>query len=449
MFGNNKINFLFKFYTFRWRNISEGKKGMSVIMKEIKRDFYLNKLIKKDGNGLIKVITGLRRCGKSYLLGTIFYNHLIESGIPKENIIYMQLDSKLFEKYRDSNTFMDYVLSKISDTGKYYILIDEIQLMDDFVAVLNSFLYMKNVEVYVTGSNAKLLSKDVVTEFRGRGDEIHMYPLSFSEYLSAFNGSKYEAYDSYSLYGGLPLIMSFETNAEKIEYLKKLIAETYLIDIIQRNTIINKDDLDDLLKVISSNDSSLTNPSRLANTFNTIKKSNMSDKTVSTYISYFEDAFLINKVQRYDIKGKSYIGSPFKYYFEDIGLRNALLNFKQTDDSHILENIIYNELKRRGYNVDIGVVEINDVNKDGKNIKPQYEVDFVVNLGIKKYYIQSAYSIDDDKKREQETNSLKNINDSFKKIIVVKDDIQPRVDDYGIVTMGMYNFLMDENSLDI
>ena len=273
MFGNNKINFLFKFYAFRWHNTCEGKEGMSVIMKEIKRDFYLNKLIKKDGNGLIKVITGLRRCGKSYLLGTIFYNHLIESGIPKENIIYMQLDSKLFEKYRDSNTFMDYVLSKISDTGKYYILIDEIQLMDDFVAVLNSFLYMKNVEVYVTGSNAKLLSKDVVTEFRGRGDKIHMYPLSFSEYLSAFNGSKYEAYDSYSLYGGLPLIMSFETNAEKIEYLKKLIAETYLIDIIQRNTIINKDDLDDLLKVISSNDSSLTNPSRLANTFNTIKKS--------------------------------------------------------------------------------------------------------------------------------------------------------------------------------
>lgn len=417
-------------------------------MQEIRRDFYLNKLIKKDGNGLIKVITGIRRCGKSYLLGNIFYNYLLENN-SKDHIVYIALDIKENEELRDGNKFIEYIYSLIKDTNKYYLLIDEVQLMSDFVSVLNSFLYKKNIEVYVTGSNAKLLSRDVVTEFRGRGDVIHVYPLSFKEYMTIYDGDNYEGYDSYSIYGGLPLTLSFDSDNEKSRYLKELFEETYLNDIIERNKIQNKDELDELLNVISSSMGSLTNPYKLANTFNSEKKLNLSDKTISKYIEYFIDAFIINKAERYDIKGRKYINTPYKYYFEDIGLRNARLNFRQLDDGHTMENIIYIELLRREYNVDIGVVELNEKDVKGKNIKPQYEVDFICNQGSKKIYIQSAYEMKSDLKEQQERKSLLNINDSFKKIIIINGYSKPRIDDNGIVTMGVLYFLLNEDSLDI
>lgn len=417
-------------------------------MKEIKRDFYLNKLIKKDGNGLIKVITGIRRSGKSYLLGNIFYDYLLKNN-DRDHVIYIALDIKENEKLRDGNKFLEYVYSLTRDNNKYYVLIDEVQLMNDFVSVLNSFLYKRNIEVYVTGSNAKLLSKDVVTEFRGRGDVIHVYPLSFKEYMTVYDGDNYEGYDNYSIYGGLPLILSLDNDNEKSRYLKELFKETYLNDIIERNKIQNKDELDELLNVISSSMGSLTNPHKLTNIFNSEKKLNLSEKTISKYIEYFADAFIINKAERYDIKGKKYINTPFKYYFEDVGLRNARLNFRQLDDGHTMENIIYIELLRREYNVDIGVVELNERDKNGRNIKPQYEVDFICNQGNKKIYIQSAYEMKNDLKEQQERKSLLNINDSFKKIIIINGYSKPRIDDNGIITMGVLYFLLNEDSLDI
>lgn len=417
-------------------------------MKEIKRDFYLNKLIKKDGNGLIKVITGIRRSGKSYLLGNIFYDYLLKNN-DRDHVIYIALDIKENEKLRDGNKFLEYVYSLTRDNNKYYVLIDEVQLMNDFVSVLNSFLYKRNIEVYVTGSNAKLLSKDIVTEFRGRGDVIHVYPLSFKEYMTVYDGDNYEGYDNYSIYGGLPLILSLDNDNEKSRYLKELFKETYLNDIIERNKIQNKDELDELLNVISSSMGSLTNPHKLTNIFNSEKKLNLSEKTISKYIEYFADAFIINKAERYDIKGKKYINTPFKYYFEDVGLRNARLNFRQLDDGHTMENIIYIELLRREYNVDIGVVELNERDKNGRNIKPQYEVDFICNQGNKKIYIQSAYEMKNDLKEQQERKSLLNINDSFKKIIIINGYSKPRIDDNGIITMGVLYFLLNEDSLDI
>ncbi len=416
-------------------------------MKTINRDFYLNKLIKKDGNGLIKVITGIRRCGKSYLLSDIFYNYLLENN-SKDHVIYIPLDIKENESLRDGDTFLNYIYKLIKDNKKYYVLIDEVQLMTDFVSVLNSFLYKKNIEVYVTGSNAKLLSKDVITEFRGRGDEVHVYPLSFKEYVSAFDGDKYEAYNQYSRYGGLPLTLSFDNESEKTLYLKNLFTETYINDILERNNISNKEDLDELLNVLASQVGSLTNANKLTNIFNNEKDFNISYKTISKYIDCFIDAFIIKKAERYDIKGKKMINSIYKYYFEDIGLRNARLNFRQEDNGYIMENIIYNELVRRGYNVDIGVVEVNETNKKGVRIKPQYEVDFVCNLGSKKLYIQSAYEIKSELKNQQERKSLININDSFQKIIILNDMSTPKMDDYGIITMGIYYFLLNEDSLD-
>lgn len=417
-------------------------------MKEIKRDYYLNQLIKKQGNGQIKVITGIRRSGKSYLLNKLFKNYLINNKVDNKHIIYMSFETKENEKYKNSDLLLLFLKSQITDKKKYYFLLDEIQEVDDFVPVLNSLIHIENVDVYVTGSNSKLLSKDVLTEFRGRGDEIHVYPLSFSEYVSAYGKDLDKAYESYSLYGGLPFLFSLDDDKDKMLYLKNLIKETYIKDIIERNSINNKNDLDELLEVIASTSSSLTNPSKLANTFNSKKKSNISNKTVDKYLEYFENAFIINKVQRFDIKGKKYIGSPYKYYFEDIGIKNAILNFRQIDDGSIMENIIYNELLRRNYSVDIGVVETNERNKSGQNIKPKYEVDFIVNLGNKKYYIQSAYQMNNEEKISQETKSLRNIYDSFKKIIIVKDNIKTRIDENGIITMGLYDFLLNENSLD-
>lgn len=415
-------------------------------MKEIKRDFYLNQLIKKDGNGQIKVITGIRRCGKSYLLKNIFYKYLLKSN-DKDHIIYIPLDIKPNEALLDGNKFIEYVKSLIKDEKKYYLLVDEIQKMDDFVPVLNTFLYEDNIEVYVTGSNAKLLSKDIVTEFRGRGDEIHIYPLSFSEYMSAFDGDQYEAYEQYSIYGGLPYTLSFESDNERSDYLKNLFEEIYIRDIIERNNITGVEELNELLNIVSSQIGSLTNPYNIQNTFKSEKNITLSDKTISKYLECFEDAFIITKSQRYDVRGRKYINTPYKYYFEDLGLRNARLNFRQIDKGHIMENIIYNELLRRGYNVDVGVVEVNKTDENGSRSKPQYEVDFVCNQGSKRIYIQSAFEIKDNQKENQERKSLTNISDSFKKIIIVGDVSKPRMDDNGIITMGIYYFLLNEYSL--
>lgn len=415
-------------------------------MKEIKRDFYLNQLIKKDGNGQIKVITGIRRCGKSYLLRNIFYKYLLKNN-DKDHIIYIPLDIKENEYLLDGNNFIKYIRTLIKDSKKYYILIDEVQLMKDFVPVLNTFLYEDNIEVYVTGSNAKLLSKDVVTEFRGRGDEIHIYPLSFKEYMEVFDGDQYQGYEQYSIYGGLPYTLSFDNDNERSKYLKELLEETYIRDIIERNKINNLEELNELLNIISSQIGSLTNPHNLQNTFKSEKNMILSDKTISNYLEYFIDSFLITKAERYDIKGKKYINTPYKYYFEDIGLRNARLNFRQIDKGHTMENIIYNELLRRGYNVDVGVVEVNETNNFGVRVKPQYEVDFVCNQGSKRIYIQSSFEINSDSKKVQEQKSLLNINDSFKKIIITGDVSKPRMDDNGIITMGIYYFLLNEDSL--
>ena len=416
-------------------------------MKEIKRDFYLNQLIKKDGNGQIKIITGIRRCGKSYLLKKIFYKYLLQNN-DKDHIIYIPLDIKANEPLLDGNKFIEYVNSLIKDNKKYYLLLDEIQMMDDFVPVLNTYLYEDNIEVYVTGSNAKLLSRDVVTEFRGRGDEIHVYPLSFKEYLDAFDGDQYQAYEQYSIYGGLPYTLAFETDNERSKYLKGLFEETYIRDIIERNNVTNVEELNELLNIISSQIGSLTNPFNLQNTFKSKKNVTLSDKTISNYLDYFIDAFLITKAQRYDIKGKNYINTPYKYYFEDIGLRNARLNFRQIDKGHTMENIVYNELLRRGYNVDVGVVEVNETNEKGIHIKPKYEVDFVCNQGNKRIYVQSAFEMQDSAKEKQERKSLLNINDSFKKVIILGDVSKPRMDDNGIITMGIFYFLLNEDSLD-
>lgn len=416
-------------------------------MKEIKRDFYLNQLIKKDGNGQIKIITGIRRCGKSYLLKKIFYKYLLQNN-DKDHIIYIPLDIKANEPLLDGNKFIEYVNSLIKDNKKYYLLLDEIQMMDDFVPVLNTYLYEDNIEVYVTGSNAKLLSRDVVTEFRGRGDEIHVYPLSFKEYLDAFDGDQYQAYEQYSIYGGLPYTLAFETDNERSKYLKDLFEETYIRDIIERNNVTNVEELNELLNIISSQIGSLTNPFNLQNTFKSKKNVTLSDKTISNYLDYFIDAFLITKAQRYDIKGKNYINTPYKYYFEDIGLRNARLNFRQIDKGHTMENIVYNELLRRGYNVDVGVVEVNETNEKGVRSKPQYEVDFVCNQGNKRIYVQSAFEMQDSAKEKQERKSLLNINDSFKKVIILGDVSKPRMDDNGIIAMGIFYFLLNEDSLD-
>ena len=417
---------------------------------EIKRDNYLNKLIRKENNGLIKVITGLRRSGKSYLLFNIYYNYLVDKGIKRSHIIDIALDDRANKELRNPDNMLKFVKDKILDDELYYILLDEVQYMDEFEEVLNSLMHIKNVDIYVTGSNSKFLSSDVITEFRGRGDEIHVYPLSFSEFTSAYKGSIEEAWDEYYNYGGMPLILSQKTEEEKEEYLKSLFEKVYLSDILERHKKIrNRIELDEVLDILSSAIGSLTNPLKLSNTFKSEKNKIISDKTISRYIEYFEDSFLINKTKRYDIKGKKYINSPYKYYFEDIGLRNARLNFRQTEENHVMENIIYNELKIRGYNVDIGVVSVYGTGKNGKTVLKNYEVDFIATQGSKKYYIQSAFSITNTDKLKQENNSLVNIKDSFKKIIVVKDNIKPRRDDNGITTIGIYNFLLDENSLNL
>ncbi len=417
---------------------------------EIKRDDYLNKLISRENNGLIKVITGLRRSGKSYLLFNLYYNYLLDKEIDKSHIIDVALDDRTNKELRNPDNMLKFIKDKIKDDKLYYILLDEIQYLDEFEDVLNSLMHIRNADIYVTGSNSKFLSSDVITEFRGRGDEIHIYPLSFREFVSVYKGSTDEAWDDYFNYGGMPLVLSKDTAKEKTEYLKSLFEKVYISDILERHKKVkNKIELDELLDILSSAVGSLTNPLKLSKTFKSEKNKVISDKTIKRYIEYFEDSFLISEAKRYDVKGKKYINSPYKYYFEDIGLRNARLNFRQTEENHVMENIIYNELKVRGYNIDIGVVNVYEYNKDRKRILKNYEVDFVVTQGNNKYYIQSALSLNNLEKIKQENNSLININDSFKKIIVVKDNIKPRRDENGIVTIGIYNFLLDENSLDL
>lgn len=414
---------------------------------DIKRDAYLNKLIRREKNGLIKVITGVRRCGKSYLLSNIFHNYLLEHGVAEDHIIEIALDIRKNIKLRDPDAMLAYIDSKITDNETYYVVLDEVQLLNEFVEVLNSLLHIKNADVYVTGSNSKFLSSDVITEFRGRGDEIRIYPLSFGEYVSVYDGTIGEAWDDYFNYGGLPLVLTRQLPEEKENYLLSLFKEVYLSDIVERHKIRNRNELDELVDILASAVGSLTNPLKLARTFKSVKNKTISDVTLKKYIDYLEDAFLVSKAVRYDVKGKRYIGSPAKYYFEDTGLRNARLNFRQTEENHIMENIIYNELRYRGFRVDVGVVEVYENRGDGKRSKKQLEIDFIAAKGNTRFYIQSAYSMSTPEKGRQEHNPLSRIDDSFKKIIIVREDKKPRMDDLGITTIGIRQFLLDEQIL--
>ena len=416
---------------------------------EIRRDIYLNKLISKKHNGLIKVVTGMRRCGKSYLLFNLFKEYLVNEGVNENHIIEIAFDSFENRKYRDPEVLFPYLMEKIADNEMYYVLLDEVQMLDDFESVLNSLGRKKNVDVYVTGSNAKFLSKDIITEFRGRGDEVHMYPLTYSEFMSVYDGDKQEGWRDYVLFGGIPLVLGFETADQKSDFLKSLFEETYISDITGRNNIRNKAELEELLNILSSAIGSLTNPSRLSATFKSVKNKTISTETIIKYIDYLKDSFLIDSAIRYDIKGKKYINTPSKYYFTDLGLRNARLNFRQVEETHAMENIIFNELKVRGYNVDVGVVVMNEVDKNGKKIRKQLEVDFVCNKGSKRFYIQSAYALPDKEKMEQEQRSLVNTGDGFKKIIITKDAVAPLYNDEGILVMSVYDFLLNPDSMEI
>ena len=430
---------------------------------QIERNVYLNKLIARKHNGFVKVITGIRRCGKSYLLNTLFYQHLLESGIYDTHIIRFACDSaqnlmligedlmEIEEGKRkvDPEKFMTYINDKIVDDGMYYLLLDEVQNLGYFEAVLNGYLRKDNVDVYVTGSNSKFLSSDIITEFAGRGDEVHVLPLSFSEFFSVYDGSKEEAFDDYMVYGGLPSVALMQTEEQKVAYLTTQITNVYLRDIVKRYNLQSDEDIGELLDILASGISTLVNPRKLAGTFKSVKGSTISEVTVAKYIGHMAESFLISKAKRYDVKGKHYIDTPFKVYFEDIGLRNARLNFRQIEPSHIMENIIYNELRYRGYNVDVGVVEVREKNSEGREQRKQLEIDFIANQGSRRYYIQSAYEIPSKEKLDQETKSFDRANDSFKKIIVVERTMKPRRDDKGYVTMGVKEFLLNENSLEL
>ena len=429
---------------------------------EIRRNLYLDKLIKRKNNGFIKVITGIRRCGKSYLLNNLFYHHLLESGVDADHIIRFAFDSA-DDLYRigesligiekekrgaDPEKFMAYVRTKVVDNGMYYLLLDEIQMLDCFEAVLNSYLRKDNMDVFVTGSNAKFLSKDIATEFAGRGDEVHMYPLSFAEFMSVYEGDKYMGLSEYMLYGGIPLVVLRDGANDKAAALQNLFREIYIQDIVRRNRVKNIGELEDLLNILSSAIGSLTNPEKLKNTFRTVKKSKITSNTIKKYLNYFEDSFLIESAQRYDIKGKAYIETPKKYYFSDLGLRNARINFRQFEQTHSMENVIYNELRMRGYSVDVGVVPVAEKDRNGKVTRKQLEVDFVCNLGSSRYYIQSAYTLPDEAKRTQEVRPFRKIDDSFKKIIITRDMVPTQYDEYGILTINIYDFLLDPKCLE-
>lgn len=425
----------------------------------IKRNSYLNRLIEKKENGLIKVITGIRRCGKSYLLFNLFYDYLLESGVDEEQIITIALDDDTFVQYRDPDELSKYIRSKIVNKKQYYILIDEVQyaITKDELKnpenirlynVLNGLMRLRNVDIYVTGSNSKMLTKDVLTAFRGRGDEVKVFPISFKEYYDFVGGDKSEAYEEYALYGGMPLVLSKKNDAEKMSYLQGLFTEVYFKDIVERYDIALPDVLEELTDDLCSSIGSLTNASKIANTLQSVKNIKVSSTTISSYLNYLIESFLFSNAKRYDVKGKKYFEYPSKYYCTDIGLRNARLNFRQQEETHMMENIIYNELLCRGYSVDVGVVDIVE-KKDSKRSKKQCEIDFVVNIGSKKYYIQSALNVSDPTKMDTELRPLKNTNDFFKKIIISKTTQKPWTDEDGILHLGLYEFLLNESALDL
>ena len=415
---------------------------------EIKRDVYLHKLINARQNGFIKVITGPRRCGKSYLLTTLFHNHLLSEGVDENHIIEVELEDRTNIELRNPDALLAYVKSRIVDRQLYYVILDEVQKVDEFVDVLNSLLHIKNADVYVTGSNSHFLSTDIATEFRGRDHQIRIYPLTFSEYYSAVGGDKSDAWKDYFTFGGLPLVLSFATDAERADYLRKLFQTVYMADILERYKIKNDKELLELVNIMASSIGSPSNPTKIANTFRSVENSNITSQTIDKYLSYLQDAFIIRKAERYDVKGRKYIGTLSKYYFEDLGIRNALLNFRQQEENHIMENVIYNELCMRGYQVDVGQLEIRKRTDDGKQERIRLEVDFVVNHASQRYYIQSALAILNKEKEEQELQSLVNINDSFKKIVVVNGNIKPWRNEKGILFIGLMDFLLDKTSLE-
>lgn len=417
-------------------------------MESIKRDIYLKRLIDREQNGLVKIITGIRRCGKSYLLNNLFYDYLKGKGITDSHIIKISLDDDENEDLLLPKALSRHIKSLIVDNDLYYILLDEVQLADNFVGVLNGLLKLPNVDIYVTGSNSKFLSTDIVTEFRGRGDEVRILPLSFSEFMSVYDGTVANGWKDYYTYGGLPLVLSQKSEEAKMNYLKGQLKNVYLNDIIDRNRIQNEEQINAVVEILASSIGSLTNPLKLSNTFRSVVNLPIADKTVSNFLSYLEDAFLVDKAKRYDVKGKKYLSTPSKYYFTDLGLRNAALGFCQQEENHIMENIIYLELLKRGFSVDVGIVEVAKRNEEGKVFRNYYEVDFIANRGNNKFYIQSAFAMDTEEKQEQEKKSLMNIKDFFKKIIIVKDDIKRKRDENGIVTMSIYDFLIDNNSLE-
>ena len=415
----------------------------------IKRDIHLKKLIDSKHNGMIKVVTGIRRCGKSYLLFNLFCQHLKEAGITDDHIIKVDLEDRRNKELRDPDALLRYIDSHMTDQQMYYILLDEVQHVNEFEDVLNSYLKIENADVYVTGSNSRFLSTDVITEFRGRGDEIKIAPLCFREFMSVYQGTKEKGLEEYMLYGGLPKVLDYPTVERKIEYLKSLFKKTYLTDIKERYKIKNDDDLEELIDIVASSIGGLTNPSKLENTFQTVKHSNITHTTIKSYLDMLQDVFLIERSVRYDIKGRKYIDTPAKYYFSDLGLRNARINFRQYEETHLMENLIYNELRLRGMSVDVGVVVKNEKDANGVSVRKQLEVDFVCNQGNQRYYIQSALRLPSEEKREQEVRSLKSINDSFRKFVITEDLISRYHDNEGITYMNIYEFLLDENSLQI
>ncbi len=417
--------------------------------KEITRDYYLGQLISRMDNGLIKIVTGIRRCGKSYLLRTLFKKYLLEQGISEDHIIEMAFDLYDNIEYRDPKVFYTWIKDQLKDKRKYFILLDEVQLLDEFVSVLNGLADKKNCDVFVTGSNAKFLSKDIATEFGGRGDEISMYPLSFSEFMSVYDGHYYDGFNEYVTFGGIPIVVLAKTDEQKMSLLENLFKETYITDIATRNKVRNPSEMETLLNILSSAIGSLTNPNKLQKTFKSVNQSKITATTITKYIEYLEDSFLIEEAKRFDIKGKSYIGTPMKYYFMDMGLRNARLMFRQMEVTHSMENVIYNELRTRGFHVDVGNVTVMDTDKNGKAVKKQLEVDFICSKGSKKYYIQSAYLLDTAEKIAQEIRPFTKINDSFKKIVITSNTPKPFYNDDGILIMNVFDFLLNADSLEI
>ncbi|KIP57243.1 ATP-binding protein [Prevotella pectinovora] len=413
----------------------------------IERNKYLQELVSCRHNGLVKIITGMRRCGKSFLLFRLFRRFLEDNGVANDHIVEMAFDDYAFKEFRNPDKFYAYVKGRIIDDQPYYILLDEVQMLDEFEDVLNGLLHIPNADVYVTGSNAKFLSKDIITEFRGRGYQIHVSPLSFAEFMSVYEGDREDGWNEYLLYGGLPPVVLLKTEEEKVKLLDSLLAETYIIDVVNRNKIKNDSELNDLFKILASGIGGLTNPQRLSNTFQSVKNVSISPATIKKYIECLSDAFLLESCNRYDVKGRKYIGTPLKYYFSDLGIRNALLGFRQQEKTHLMENAVYNELCARGYSVDVGNVEVNTVDEKGTKVRRMLEVDFVCNRGYKRCYIQSALSLPDREKMQQESASLFRIDDSFMKYVITGDRIKKYQNDDGIVIMNVLDFLLDEQSV--